>query len=184
MGDGATDYVGIDISGNFPDAPTPGRELIQGDLNELDTMPALAGRTFDRILFLQSFGYATDPVRTLRATRAMLGGNGFILLTKTHPIRYVVEQAEANRTSLGEEYFADSAFSYRSGWNDRITLTKRRYTVSDLLNVVSAAGLWIETAVEPQLSEDDARRYPQKQDWMNKYLGILIFKLRPLPGQP
>lgn len=36
--------------------------------------------------------------------------------------------------------------------------------------------------MEPQLSEDARRRYPHKQEWMNKHLGILIFKLRPLSG--
>ncbi len=179
--DGATAAVGVDVSGNFLSVPAPGLELIQGDLNQLDVLPRLAGRTFDRILFLQSFGYATDPVRTLQAARAMLSEDGFILLTKTQPIRYAVEQAEQNQTSLGEEYFSAARFSYVSGWNDQVTLTKRRYTVSDLLNVFSAAGLWIETAVEPQLPGDARRRYPHKQAWMNKYLGILVFKLRPHP---
>jgi hypothetical protein len=79
------------------------------------------------------------------------------------------------------EYFSRGVYSYRSGWNDQITLTKRPYTMSDLLNAFSAAGLWIETAVEPQLSEDARSRYPHKQAWMDKLLGILIFKLRPLP---
>jgi SAM-dependent methyltransferase len=86
--------------------------------------------------------------------------------------------AEQNGTSLGEEYFSTATFSYDSGWNDQITLTKRPYTISDLINVFSAAGLWIETALEPQLSEDARRRYPHKQEWTNKHLGILIFKLR------
>jgi hypothetical protein len=54
--------------------------------------------------------------------------------------------------------------------------------MSDLLNIFSAAGLWIEATVEPHLSEDAARRFPHKQEWMNKHLGLLIFKLRPLPG--
>jgi len=108
----------------------------------------------------------------------MLSEDGFILLTKTQPIRYAVEQAEKNGTSLGEEYFSNSLFSYANHWNNQITLTKRRYTISDLLNIFSAAGLWIETAVEPQLSDDARRQYPHKQAWMNKYLGILIFKLR------
>jgi hypothetical protein len=40
----------------------------------------------------------------------------------------------------------------------------------------------IETAIEPQLSEDARRRYPHKQVCMNQYLGILVFKLRPHPG--
>jgi SAM-dependent methyltransferase len=181
--DGATASVGLDISGNFLEDPPPGVEFIRGDLCELDALPGLAGRKFDRILFLQSFGYAKDPVRTLRAARAMLADDGFILLTKTQPIRYAVEQAEQNGTSLGEEYFSTAPFSYLSGWNDQITLTKRPFTISDLINVFSAAGLWIETAIEPQLSEDARRRYPHKQAWMNKYLGILIFKLRPLPDR-
>jgi SAM-dependent methyltransferase len=180
---GATASVGVDVSGNFPSVSVPGLDLLQGDLNQLDAVPGLAGRTFDRILFLQSFGYATDPVRTLRAARAMLSGDGFILLTKTQPIRYAIEQAEQNQTSLGEEYFSTARFSYLSGWNDEISLTKRRYTISDLINVFSAAGLWIEAAVEPQLPEDARRRYPHKQAWMNKYLGILVFKLRPRPGE-
>jgi SAM-dependent methyltransferase len=182
VGDGATDSVGVDISGNFVDAPPAGVEFIRGDLSELDGLPGLAGRRFDRILFLQSFGYAQDPVRTLRAARAMLADDGFILLTRTQPIRYAVERTEQNGTSLGEEYFSSARFSYRSGWNEQITLTKRPYTISDLLNEFSAAGLWIEAALEPQLPEDARRRYPHKQAWMNKHLGILIFKLRPLPG--
>jgi len=176
---GATTAVGIDVSGNFLSAPPPGLELIQGDLNECDSLPGLAGRTFDRILFLQSFGYAKDSVRTLRAARTMLADDGFILLTRTQPIRYAVERAEQSGTSLGEEYFSTAPYTYHTGWNDEIALTKRTYTISDLINVFNAAGLWIETAIEPQLSEEARRRYPHKQDWMNKYLGILIFKLRP-----
>ena len=70
-----------------------------------------------------------------------------------------------------------------SGGNEQITLSKRPYSISDLINVFSAAGLWIETAIEPQLSEDARRRYPHKQVRMNKYLGILVFKLRPRSGE-
>jgi SAM-dependent methyltransferase len=180
VADGAGASVGIDLSGNFLDAP-PGVELIQGDMSELESVPELAGRRFDRILFLQSFGYAKDPVRTLKAARAMLTDDGFILLSRTQPIRYAVERSEQNGTSLGEEYFSTAPFSYVSGWNKEITLTKRAYTISDLLNEFSSAGLWIETALEPQLPEDARRHYPHKQEWMNKHLGILIFKLRPLP---
>lgn len=176
-GDGAIASVGVDVSGNF--LSTPGVEFIRGDLSELDSLPGLAGRRFDRILFLQSFGYAKDPVQTLQTAREMLTDDGFILLTRTQPIRYAVERAEQNGTSLGEEYFSAEPFSYISGWNDHISLTKRPYTISDLLNIFSAAGLWIETTREPQLPEDARRRYPHKQQWMNKHLGILIFKLRP-----
>lgn len=40
-----------------------------------------------------------------------------------------------------------------------------------------------ETTVEPQMPADVAERYPHEQAVMNKYLGILMFKLRPLPGR-
>jgi hypothetical protein len=146
-------------SGNFLTARPPDLELIRGDLSDLDSLPGLVGRSFDRILFLQSFGYATDPVRTLQTARGML----------------------ADETCLGEEYSSTAPFSYLSGWNDQISLTKRPSTISDLINMFSTAGLWIETAVEPQLPADARRRYPHKQAWMNEYLGILIFKLRPQP---
>jgi SAM-dependent methyltransferase len=180
--DGAVDCVGIDISGNFLTAKPAGLQLVRGDLSELDSIVELTGRKFDRIMFLQSFGYASDPVRTLKAARTMLAQDGFVLLSRTQPIRYALERAEQNGTSLGEEYFSTSpTYPYRSTWNGQITLTKRPYTMSDLLNVFSAAGLWVEAVVEPQLSEGAARRFPHKQAWMSKYLGILIFRLRPLP---
>lgn len=115
----------------------------------------------------------------------MLRRDGFILLTRTQPIRYALERAERNGTTLGEEYFSTADHTYRTGWNEDIALTKRTYTMSGLLNVFSAAGLWIETAVEPRLSEEAARRYPHKRAWMNAYLGILIFKLRSsMPESP
>lgn len=180
--DGAVASVGVDLSGEFVEARPPDLTFIRGDMCELESLPGLAGRTFDRILFLQSFGYASDPVRTLLIARAMLADDGFIIVTRTQPIRYAVERAERNDTSLGEEYFATELFSHVHGWDERVALTKRPYTISDLLNEFSAAGLWIETTVEPQLSENARRRYPHKQAWMNKHLGILMFKLRPLPG--
>lgn len=178
---GAVASVGVDISDNFIDPPS-GLELIQGDLSDLAAVPGLGGRGFDRILFLQSFGYAEDAVHVLRTARSMLADDGFILLTRTHPIRYAIERSEQNGTSLGEEYFSTSSFCYQHrGWNDAVTLTKRPYTISDLLNTFSAAGLWIETAVEPQMPAKAGKRYPHKQAVMNKYLGILMLKLRPLP---
>ena len=180
--EGAGASVGIDISGNFIEPPR-GVELIEGDLSDLAAVPGLAGRRFDRILFLQSFGYAADGVRALQAAREMLTEDGFILLTRAQPVRYAIERAEQNGTSLGEEYFAPEAFDYKHrNWNDQATLTKKPYTMSDLLNTFSAAGLWIETALEPQMSAEAAERYPHKQALMNKYLGILMFKLRPIPA--
>ena len=84
--EGAVQTVGVDISGNFIHASS-GVEFIQDDLSDLSAITELEGRRFDRILFLQSFGYAKDPVRALHAARNMLNHDGFILLTRTQPIR-------------------------------------------------------------------------------------------------
>jgi SAM-dependent methyltransferase len=182
--DGAVDSVGVDISDTFiTDAP-PGLELIQGDLSDLAAVKGLAGRSFDRILFLQSFGYADDPVHALKAARAMLRDDGFVLLTRTQPIRYAIERAEENGTTLGEEYFSTGSFAYRHrNWDEGVTLTKRPYTMSDLLNVFSAAGMWVENTIEPRMSREIGERYPHKQAVLDRYLGILMFRLRPLPVQ-
>lgn len=69
-------------------------------------MPCLHGRSFDRTLFLQSLGYAVDQARTLRAARDRLNANGFILVVRSHPIRFAVERARRNGTTLGQEYFS------------------------------------------------------------------------------
>lgn len=179
--DGAIASVGVDISGNFIEHQMSELSLIHGDLCKISTMPQISGCTFDRIMFLQSFGYAEDPIQILKTARSMLTEDGYILLSRTQPFRYALERAEKNGTSLGEEYFSGGQFTYTSKWNDKISLIKRSYTISDLMNIFSTAGLWIESAQEPQLSDEDRRKYPHKQEWLNKYLGILIFKLRPLP---
>lgn len=182
--DGAVTSVGVGISDTFIADPPPGLELVQGDLSDLGTVPGLAGRRFDRILFLQSFGYAKDPVHALATARRMLTDDGFVLLTRTQPVRYALERAAENGTTLGQEYFSTRSFSYRHrSWDDDVTLTKRPYTMSDLLNTFSAAGMWVETAVEPQLSRADAERFPHKKAVLDAYLGILVFRLRPLPGR-
>ena len=129
----------------------------------------------------QSFGYAADGVRALKVAREMLTEGGFILLSRTQPVRYAIERAEQNGTSLGQEYFRKESFAYRHRtWDDRVTLTKRPYTMSDLLNTFSAAGLWVEETVEPRLPPEAAERFPHKRAVLDKYLGILLFKLRPL----
>ncbi len=156
--DGAAAGVGVDISGNFIE-PRPGTELVQGDLSDLGRLPGLEDRRFDRVPFLQSFGYAKDPVHALRSARSMLTEDGFIVLTGTQPIRYARERAEKNGTTLGEEYFTQGTYTYATGWNQNIALTKNTYTMSDLLNTFSAAGLWIDRALEPHLLEETARRY-------------------------
>lgn len=181
VSEGAAEAVGVDISGNFIAAPS-GVQLIQADLSDLSAVAGLGGRRFDRILFLQSFGYASDPVRALQAAREMLNDGGFILLTRTQPMRYAIQRAKESGTTIGEEYFNTDTFDFQHrNWDDRVTLSKRPYIMSDLLNAFSAAGLWIEEAVEPHMSAENAARFPEKFARVSRdFIGIIMFKLRPL----
>ena len=170
--------VGIDIAGQFIEPIPRGLHLVQGDLSDLDRQPAISGRLFDRILFLQSLGYARDEVQTLRTARDHLSSGGFMVVARSHPIRFAVERSEKNGTTIGEEYYSTEAYSYASVWNADVTLIHRGGTVADMINTFAVAGFRIEIAVEPQLGEDDRRRYAHKQAWLNKHLGIILFKLR------
>jgi hypothetical protein len=53
---GATNCVGVDVSGNFIANPPEGLILAEGDVNLLESIESVRSRQFDRILFLQSFG--------------------------------------------------------------------------------------------------------------------------------
>ena len=130
---------------------------------------------------LQSFGYAKVPGRCV-ADGTDDAGWGWLHPADQDPADPICDRTGRTEWDLaGRGVFSTDSFSYRHiGWNDEVALTKRPYTMSDLINVFSAARLWIEAAVEPQLSGDARRQYPHKQAWMNKYLGILMFKLRPL----
>lgn len=120
---------------------------------------------------------------TVKRAPVLLADDGFILLTRTQPIRHALERAEDDGGLVGNEYSATERFSTPAVWNGEVTLVKQRYTMSSVLNAFAQAGLWIEAVSEPHLSADQVQRFPHKHAWANKFLvGVLVFKLRPLPG--
>ena len=175
--DGAAEVLGIDITDTFTVHDQDNVNLVQGDLSDLASVPATRGKTFDTILFFQTLGYSRDQVRTLTDARDLLAPGGQILVQRSHPIRFAVEQAEANGTSLGEEYYSTERYAYRSGWNPSISLTHSNETVSTILNTFVGAGLALDAVIEPELPTEDKDRYPHKQAWLNKHLGVIIFVL-------
>lgn len=175
---GAAEVVGVDITDAFAAHDHASVDLVQGDLSDLASVPVLRGRTFDKIVFFQSLGYARDQVQTLTEAKALLAPGGQILVERSHPIRYAVERTEANGTSLGEEYYStERSYTYQSGWDPSVSLTHSNETVSTILNTFASAGLAIDAVVEPQLTDEDRQRFPHKQAWLNTYLGVIIFVL-------
>ena len=71
------------------------------------------------------------PSLYLRLARDHLADDGFIVVARSHPIRFAVERSERNGTTLGEEYFSTEPYSYASLWNDQIILTRRTNTMAD-----------------------------------------------------
>jgi hypothetical protein len=49
---------------------------------------------------------------------------------------------------------------------------------SDYVNAIAAAGLHIEAVDEPAVTEDFRKIAPDKAVWMDRYVGILIFRAR------
>ncbi|MGC4936329.1 class I SAM-dependent methyltransferase [Kribbella sp. DT2] len=176
---GARSVVGIDLGGNFL-TPPPGLDvtLAEGDLSELATHPAVR-RRFDTVVFLQSLGYAKDQVETLKVARELLRPDGVLVVARSHPIRYAVERAERDGIPLGDAYHSTEPYSYPSRWNPEVTLTLPTGTFSSMHNAFVEAGFWVDRVLEPQLDDELKARHPQRQAWLAKHLGIIVFRARP-----
>lgn len=177
MGRGARSVTGIDITGSFrARKPQGGLSFIQADLSNLDRVTELAGRKFDLVLFLQSLGYAEHEVRTLRAARELLEPHGSIVVARSSPVRYAVEQSARLGIPMGHAYHHLRSVTYVSEWGDGIELTHRTETFSRMVNNLCRGGFDIRSVCEPRLSAAIAARYPQYKEWVDRYFGIIIFR--------
>jgi SAM-dependent methyltransferase len=178
--DGAASVIGVDIGSEFLTPPADlDVTLVTSDLSELGDVPELQDRRFDTILFLQCLAYAEDRVKTLQAARSLLRDDGVLVVSMAHPIRYAVERAERDGVELGDAYHSAGQYSYQSRWNPQITLTHATDTFSSLCNPFVEAGFRVERILEPQLPDEKKQRYPHKQAWLARYVGIIIFRARP-----
>jgi SAM-dependent methyltransferase len=177
---GAASVVGVDIGAQFLSPPADlDVTLLTGDLSSLDEIDALAGRRFDVVVFLQSLAYARDRARTLRTVRSLMAEDGVLVVSMAHPIRYAVERSERDGVGIGDAYHAVGPYSYPSLWNPEITITHTTDTFSSIHNSLTGNGFRVDQVLEPQLSDENKRLYPHKQEWLSQYVGIIIFQARP-----
>jgi SAM-dependent methyltransferase len=175
---GASRVVGLDVTDAFLPVPAGADVRFQHhDLSELADLVSDEPSRFDRVLFLSSLGYAEDEVSTLVAARQLLRPGGAVVVARTSPIRYAVERSEREGCGLGTGYHDSEPWAFRPSWNPSVVLARRTRTFSDMLNTFSAAGLRVTQCTEPQLTSEQAERYPHKQAWMDRYVGIVIFRL-------
>jgi SAM-dependent methyltransferase len=180
---GARSVIGVDVAANFL-TPPAGLDVTfaEGDLSDLGSLAVLEDRTFDLILFLQSLAYASDQVATLRAARSLLRDDGVLIVSRAHPFRFAVERAERHGIPFGDAYHSAAPYSYQSRWNSEVSLTHATDTFSAMVNSLVMAGFRIERVLEPQMSEEQKQRFPNKQAWLARYFGIVIFRARPAVG--
>lgn len=166
------------IEGVLLREPPPTTRFLRGDISRLDEIEGLSGR-FDVVLLLNALGYANDELATLRAIRAVIEDDGAFILARAHPLRFAVERSESTGMELGAAYHDRSPFSYTSKWDGKTTLTHRAATFGDTVNRLIDAGFLIDRVLEPTLTEQQARQFPHKQAWLDRYAGTLIVRARP-----
>jgi SAM-dependent methyltransferase len=175
---GASRVVGLDVTDGFLPVPEGAAVRFQHhDLSRLADFNRDEPAGFDRVLFLSSLGYADDEVSTLVAARRLLRPGGAVVVARTSPIRYAVERSERDGRGLGSAYHDSEPWAYRPPWDPSVVLSRRTRTFSDMLNTFCAAGLRVTECREPQLSSEQAERFPHKQEWMDRYVGIIVFRL-------
>jgi SAM-dependent methyltransferase len=175
---GASHVVGLDVTDAFLPVPDGAAVRFQHhDLSRLADFVSDEPSRFDRVLFLSSLGYAEDEVATLVAARQLLRPGGAVVVARTSPLRYAVERSERDGCGIGTAYHDPEPWPYRPSWNPSVVLSRRTRTFSDMLNAFAAAGLRVTECREPQLTREQADQYPHKQAWMDRYVGIVIFRL-------
>jgi SAM-dependent methyltransferase len=175
---GASRVVGIDVTDGFLPVPEGADVRFQRhDLSKLTDFVSEEPSRFDRVLFLSSRGYSDDEVSTLVAARQLLRPGGAVVVARTSPIRYALERSEREGCGLGMAHHDSEPWIYRPSWNPSVELWRRTRTFSDMLNAFVAAGLRVTGCTEPQLTSEQAERYPHKQAWMDRYVGIVVFRL-------
>jgi len=179
---GATEVFGLDISEPFIQAlrtsETPENvSWICADVADLAAVSELRDQTFDIVTILCA-SLGQEPAATFSMIRDMLTDDGVLVWTLAHPVRWAVERAERDGVPVGRGYQDRSWMSYPSAWDPSVQVTHPTSRFSDAVNGLADAGFVIETCVEPQLPTDVAERFPHKQEWLDKYVGLLAFRAR------
>jgi SAM-dependent methyltransferase len=143
---------------------------------ELPTLPAVALRQFDLIVCFQSLMYAPDLVDAVHTLRSLLAPGGDLVISVPHPFRFAILRNEVEGWGHGYAYQQTAAYKYRSPWKNDIFLEHSLPRISDYANAIAAAGLRIAAVEEPGVTEELRRIDPEKAAWMDRYVGIAIFR--------
>ena len=180
---GATAVVGIDPSEGFAQnwsghAGCSNLSFARGSFENLTELSQAAASQFDLIVSFQALMYATDLAEAVRTLRSLLAPGGDLVISVPHPFRFAILRNEIEGWGHGCAYQKTAPYRYPSPWKKDVLLEHSMPRVSDYANAIAAAGLHIEAVDEPAVTEDFRKIAPDKAVWMDRYVGILIFRAR------
>jgi SAM-dependent methyltransferase len=179
---GAGSVVGIDSSKGFArewsvsPAGIPNLQLIEADFEDLPRLPELHDKPFDVIVSFQSIMYARNLTGTVKAIAQLLSDSGVFVLSVPHPFRFAVLKNELEGWGHGFAYQHTQPYRYPSPWKADMYLEHAMPRVSDYLNAILQAGLQITSCEEPMPTDELRRVAPEKSDWMDRYVGIIVVR--------
>jgi len=178
---GAASVVGVDPSEGFAQnwrghAACSNLTFAMGGFENLTELPAVASGRFDLIVSFQALMYAANLEQTLQTLRGLLAPGGGLVISVPHPFRFAILKNEIEGWGHGFAYQKTAPYRYPSPWKADVLLEHAMPRVSDYANAIAAAGLRIEAVDEPAVTEEFREIAPEKAAWMDRYVGILIFR--------
>jgi 2-polyprenyl-3-methyl-5-hydroxy-6-metoxy-1,4-benzoquinol methylase len=178
---GAHSVIGIDASGGFAraweaHADCQNLQLIQGNFEDLAHLPQIDTKRFELIVCFQALMYAADLRGIVSTLATLLTPGGALIFSVPHPFRFAILKSEIEGWGHGFSYQQTGAYRYPSPWKPEIVLEHAMPRVSDYFNAIAAAGLRITACEEPAVTEVFRTASPEKAAWMDRYVGILIFR--------
>lgn len=178
---GAAEVIGMDPSEGFCElwksqAPLPNLRFARGSFEDLLTIPQVAEKRFDLIVSFQALMYAANLEQTVAALAGLLSPNGIFVVSVPHPFRFAILRNEIEGRGHGYAYQQTAPYRYPSPWKSDVLLEHGMPRMSDYLNAFVHAGLNIDAVDEPAVTEEFRRLSPEKAAWMDRYVGIVIFR--------
>ena len=178
---GASRVIGIDASRGFATnwsahAHCSNLELVLGSLDSLTSLSQLQNRSFQLITSFQALMYATDLAKTIQVIASLLDNGGALVFSVPHPFRFAILRNEIEHWGHGFAYQQTEPYRYPSPWRVEVSLEHAMPRISDYLNAISLSGLRLTACVEPGVTEEFRRIAPDKAAWMDRYIGIIIFR--------
>ena len=185
---GAASVLGIDASNGFAKQwaghqPCPNLQLAQGSFETLRALPQLKDRRFDIIVCYQALMYARDLQGTVQALAQLLLPGGTLTISVPHPFRFALLKAEIEGWQPGFAYQHTQPYRYPSPWKPELLLEHAMPRISDYLNAIASAGLQLTACEEPAVTDNLRAAAPEKAAWMDRYVGIIVFRSDLLPSR-